>query len=115
MIFLYVNFFLFFFILAYIFFFPFVLLDIFLLSIIFYIIFFITRKKELIKIIIPLIFFMLFSLSIANIFVQSERYFNYCSRLINSNACFVLFNKVEELKIKRKIKNDKFPNEIFIE
>lgn len=114
MIFLYINFFLIFFVLVYIFFFPFVLLDIFLFSVIFYIIFFITRKKKLIKIIIPFVFFMLFSLSITNIFVQSERYVNYCNRIINSKICFAFFIKVEELKIKRKIKNDKFPNKIFI-
>jgi hypothetical protein len=114
MIFLYFNFFLIFFILVYIYFFPFVLLDIFLFSIIFYIIFFITKKKKLVKIIIPLIFFMLFSLSITNIFVQSERYVNYCNRIINSKICLVFFNKVEELKIKQKITNDRFPNKIFI-
>jgi len=114
MIFLLINFFLLLFILTYIYYFPYVFLDFFLFSVIFYIIFFITKKKKLIKIIIPLIFFMLFILSITNIFVQSERYVNYCNRIINSKICLASFNKVEELKIKRKITNDKFPNKIYI-
>jgi hypothetical protein len=109
-----INIFCFLLIVAYIFFFPFYLLDIFLFILIFFIIFLIVSKKYLIKIIIPLVFFMLFSLTITNIVIHSEKYNNYCNRIFNNEHCFLFFNKVDELKIKRKITNDRFPNTILI-
>lgn len=112
--FLLINIFCFILIVAYIFFFPFYLLDIFLFIIIFFIIFLIVGKIYLIKIITPLVFFMLFSFTITNIIIQSEKYNNYCNRIFNNDNCFLFFNKVDELKVKRKITNDRFPNTILI-
>lgn len=107
-----INIFCFIFIIAYIFLFPFYLLDIFLFILIFFVIFFIVNKKKLIKIIIPLVFFMLFSLTITNIVIQTEKYNNYCNRIFNNENCFLFFNKIDELKVKRKITNDRSPNKI---
>ena len=107
-----INIFCLIFIIAYIFFFPFYLLDIFLFILIFLVIFFIVNKKKLIKIIIPLVFFMLFSLTITNIVIQTEQYNNYCNRIFNNENCFLFFNKIDDLKPKRKITNDRSPNKI---
>jgi hypothetical protein len=100
--------------LIYLFFFPYFLIDVILFSIIFFIIFFIINKKYLINFILPSIFFMLFSLTISNIFIQSDQYKNYCAKIFSDDYCYIFFGKIDELKIKRVIKNEKFPNEIFI-